>query len=97
MMLIGAVADHAEGVLLEWANTRVHVDEAMNVISAGWFAGEEHLPCTGEQLRRAGKVLRIAETQQDTMLRESGAGCCFERPSPHPRAPVPLQNSSRRP
>ena len=47
------------------SNTPVLVDEAMSVISAGRFAGAEHLRRTGELLRPAGKMLRIPETRQD--------------------------------
>ena len=56
------------------SNTPVLVDEAMSVISAGAYAGEEHLRRAEDLLRPVGKVLRIPESQQDaaTALSDSG-------------------------
>ena len=59
------------------SNTPVLVDEAMSVISAGAFAGEEHLRRAEELLRPVGKVLRIAESQQDAATALSGSGPAY--------------------
>ena len=59
------------------SNTPVLVDEAMSVISAGRFAGEEHLRRTEELLRPVGKVLRIPESQQDAATALSGSGPAY--------------------
>jgi pyrroline-5-carboxylate reductase len=59
------------------SNTPVLVDQAMSVISAGRFAGEEHLRCTEDLLRPVGKVLRIPESQQDAATAMSGSGPAY--------------------
>lgn len=59
------------------SNTPVLVDEAMSVISAGRYAGEEHLRRTEELLRPVGKVLRIPESQQDAATALSGSGPAY--------------------
>jgi len=59
------------------SNTPVLVDEAMSVISAGRFAGEQHLRLTEELLRPVGKVLRIPESQQDAATALSGSGPAY--------------------
>jgi pyrroline-5-carboxylate reductase len=59
------------------SNTPVLVDEAMSVISAGSFAGEEHLRRAEELLRPVGKVLRIPESQQDAATALSGSGPAY--------------------
>ena len=59
------------------SNTPVHVDEAMSVISAGRYAGEEHLRRAEELLRPVGKVLRIPESQQDAATALSGSGPAY--------------------
>ena len=59
------------------SNTPVLVDQAMSLISAGRFAGEEHLRRTEELLRPVGKVLRIPETQQDAATALSGSGPAY--------------------
>src|ERR1051326_750129 len=59
------------------SNTPVHVDEAMSVISAGRYAGEEHLRRAEELLRPGGKVLRIPESQQDAATALSGSGPAY--------------------
>jgi pyrroline-5-carboxylate reductase len=59
------------------SNTPVLVDEAMSVISAGAFAGEEHLRRAEELLRPVGKVLRIPESQQDAATALSGSGPAY--------------------
>src|SRR5260370_10174703 len=59
------------------SNTPVLVDEAMSVISAGRFAGEQHLRLTEELLRPAGKVLPIPESQQDAAPALSGSGPAY--------------------
>ena len=59
------------------SNTPVHVDEAMSVISAGRFAGDEHLRRAEELLRPVGKVLRIPESQQDAATALSGSGPAY--------------------
>ena len=56
------------------SNTPVLVDEAMSVISAGSYAGEEHLRLAEELLRPVGKVLRMPESQQDAATALSGSG-----------------------
>jgi len=45
------------------SNTPVLVNEAMSVISAGRFAGEEHLRRTEELLRPVREAPRIHESQ----------------------------------
>ena len=59
------------------SNTPVHVDEAMSVISAGRYAGEDHLRRAEELLRPVGKVLRIPESQQDAATALSGSGPAY--------------------
>ena len=59
------------------SNTPVLVDEAMSVISAGRYAGEEHLRRTENLLRPVGKVLRIPESQQDAATALSGSGQAY--------------------
>lgn len=59
------------------SNTPVLVDQAMSVISAGRFAGEEHLRRTEDLLRPVGKVLRIPESQQDAATAMSGSGPAY--------------------
>ena len=59
------------------SNTPVLVDEAMSVISAGSFAGEEHLRRAEELLSPVGKVLRIPESQQDAATALSGSGPAY--------------------
>jgi pyrroline-5-carboxylate reductase len=59
------------------SNTPVLVDEAMSVISAGAYAGEEHLRLAEELLRPVGKVLRIPESQQDAATALSGSGPAY--------------------
>jgi pyrroline-5-carboxylate reductase len=59
------------------SNTPVLVDEAMSVISAGAFAGEEHLRRAEELLQPVGKVLRIPESQQDAATALSGSGPAY--------------------
>ncbi|HEV2372403.1 MAG TPA: pyrroline-5-carboxylate reductase [Streptosporangiaceae bacterium] len=59
------------------SNTPVLVDEAMSVISAGRYAGEEHLRRAEELLAPVGKVLRIPESQQDAATALSGSGPAY--------------------
>jgi len=59
------------------SNTPVLVDEAMSVISAGRYAGEQHLRRAEELLRPVGKVLRIPESQQDAATALSGSGPAY--------------------
>ena len=59
------------------SNTPVLVDEAMSVISAGRYAGEDHLRRAEELLRPVGKVLRIPESQQDAATALSGSGPAY--------------------
>jgi pyrroline-5-carboxylate reductase len=59
------------------SNTPVLVDEAMSVISAGAYAGEEHLRRAEELLRPVGHVLRIPEAQQDAATALSGSGPAY--------------------
>ncbi len=64
-------------VIRVMSNTPVLVDEAMSVISAGAYAGEEHLCLAEELLRPVGKVLRIPESQQDAATALSGSGPAY--------------------
>jgi len=59
------------------SNTPVLVDEAMSVISAGSYAGEEHLRLAEDLFRPVGKVLRIPESQQDAATALSGSGPAY--------------------
>src|ERR1700726_4419603 len=59
------------------SNTPVLVDEAMSVISAGSYAGEEHLRRAEDLFRPVGKVLRIPESQQDAATALSGSGPAY--------------------
>jgi pyrroline-5-carboxylate reductase len=59
------------------SNTPVLVDQAMSVISAGRYAGEEHLRRAEELLRPVGEVLRIPESQQDAATALSGSGPAY--------------------
>ncbi|MEP7024167.1 MAG: pyrroline-5-carboxylate reductase, partial [Actinomycetota bacterium] len=59
------------------SNTPVLVDEAMSVISAGAHAREEHLRRTEELLSPVGRVLRIAESQQNAATALSGSGPAY--------------------
>jgi pyrroline-5-carboxylate reductase len=59
------------------SNTPVLVDQAMSVISAGAYAGEDHLARAEELLRPVGKVLRIPESQQDAATALSGSGPAY--------------------
>ncbi|HVT71026.1 MAG TPA: pyrroline-5-carboxylate reductase [Trebonia sp.] len=59
------------------SNTPALVDEAMSVISAGSFAGEEHLRHTEELLAPLGKVIRIPEYQQNAATALSGSGPAY--------------------
>jgi pyrroline-5-carboxylate reductase len=59
------------------SNTPVLVDEAMSVISAGRYAGEQHLRRAEELLRPVGNVLRIPESQQDAATALSGSGPAY--------------------
>ena len=59
------------------SNTPALVDEAMSVISAGSFAGEEHLRHAEELFSPLGKVIRIPESQQDAATALSGSGPAY--------------------
>jgi pyrroline-5-carboxylate reductase len=59
------------------SNTPVLVDQAMSVISAGRYAGEEHLGRAEKLLQPVGKVLRIPESQQDAATALSGSGPAY--------------------
>ena len=59
------------------SNTPALVDEAMSVVSAGSFAGEEHLRHAEELLAPLGKVIRIPEYQQDAATALSGSGPAY--------------------
>jgi pyrroline-5-carboxylate reductase len=59
------------------SNTPALVDEAMSVISAGSFAGEEHLRHAEELLTPLGKVIRIPEYLQDAATALSGSGPAY--------------------
>ncbi len=64
-------------VIRVMSNTPVLVDQAMSVISAGAFAGPEHLARAEELLRPVGEVLRIPESQQDAATALSGSGPAY--------------------
>jgi pyrroline-5-carboxylate reductase len=59
------------------SNTPVLVDEAMSVISAGSYAGDEHLRRAEELLRPVGRVIRIPESLQDAATALSGSGPAY--------------------
>ena len=59
------------------SNTPALVDEAMSVISAGSFAGEEHLRHAEELFTPLGKVIRIPEYLQDAATALSGSGPAY--------------------
>jgi pyrroline-5-carboxylate reductase len=59
------------------SNTPALVDEAMSVISAGAFAGEEHLEHAEELFAPLGTVIRIPESQQDAATALSGSGPAY--------------------
>jgi pyrroline-5-carboxylate reductase len=64
-------------VIRVMSNTPALVDEAMSVISAGTFAGEEHVRHAEELLATVGRVLRIPEYQQDAATALSGSGPAY--------------------
>jgi pyrroline-5-carboxylate reductase len=59
------------------SNTPVLVDEAMSVVSAGSYAGPEHLRRAEELLRPVGRVIRIPESLQDAATALSGSGPAY--------------------
>ncbi|HEY1913992.1 MAG TPA: pyrroline-5-carboxylate reductase [Streptosporangiaceae bacterium] len=59
------------------SNTPVLVDEAMSVVSAGAYAGDEHLRRAEELLRPVGRVIRIPESLQDAATALSGSGPAY--------------------
>ncbi|MBG0827311.1 pyrroline-5-carboxylate reductase [Planomonospora sp. ID67723] len=74
------VESHLAGeipVVRVMSNTPIRFDEAMSVISAGAYAGEEHLRRTEDLLKPVGKVLRIPESQQDAATALSGSGPAY--------------------
>jgi len=75
--LIGRRLPGEVAVVRVMSNTPVLVDEAMSVISAGPYAGEEHLRRAERLLRPVGKVLRIPESQQDAATALSGSGPAY--------------------
>ncbi|MFC5819926.1 MULTISPECIES: pyrroline-5-carboxylate reductase [Nonomuraea] len=68
---------HETPVVRVMSNTPIKFDEAMSVISAGAYAGEDHLRRTEDLLRPVGKVLRIPESQQDAATALSGSGPAY--------------------
>ncbi|MBW4715833.1 pyrroline-5-carboxylate reductase [Saccharothrix obliqua] len=58
-------------------NTPMVVGQAMSAISAGRFAGEEHLVLVEELLSTVGKVARVPEKQQDAVTALSGSGPAY--------------------
>ena len=58
-------------------NTPVFVDEAMSAISAGSYAGPEHLQLVEDLLTPVGKVVRVPESQQDAVTALSGSGPAY--------------------
>jgi len=59
------------------SNTPVLVNQAMSVISAGQYAGEDHLRRAEALLQPVGEVLRIPESQQDAATALSGSGPAY--------------------
>ena len=58
-------------------NIPMLVSEAMSAISAGRYAGDEHLTLVEELLATVGKVARVPETQQDAVTALSGSGPAY--------------------
>ena len=58
-------------------NTPALVDEGMAAISGGTHATEEHLALAESMLSVTGRVLRIAEKQQDAVTAISGSGPAY--------------------
>lgn len=58
-------------------NTPMLAGEAMSVVSGGANAGQEHLALVEELLGSVGKVVQVAETQQDAVTALSGSGPAY--------------------
>ncbi|MFI9813109.1 pyrroline-5-carboxylate reductase [Saccharothrix variisporea] len=58
-------------------NTPMLVGEAMSAISAGRYAGADHLNLVEELLTTVGKVARVPESQQDAVTALSGSGPAY--------------------
>ncbi len=59
------------------SNVAVQVDEAMSVLSAGAYAGAEHLEIAERVLEHVGKVLRLPEEHLDSVTALSGSGPAY--------------------
>ncbi len=58
-------------------NTPMIVGEAMSAISAGRWAGPDHLAAVEELLASVGRVVRVPEEQQDAVTALSGSGPAY--------------------
>jgi pyrroline-5-carboxylate reductase len=58
-------------------NTPMLVGEAMSAISAGRYAGPEHLAAVEELLSSVGLVVQVPESQQDAVTALSGSGPAY--------------------
>ncbi len=58
-------------------NTPAVVDEAMTVVCAGSWAGEQHLARAEQLLSAVGKVIRVPESQLDAVTALSGSGPAY--------------------
>ena len=74
---IEALLPEGVAVVRVMPNTPALVDEGMAVISAGRHAGEEQLAVVEQMLSVTGRVLRIAEKQQDAVTAISGSGPAY--------------------
>ncbi len=59
------------------SNTPVQVDEAMSAISAGRYAGSEHLGVAEAILSRVGRVVHLGEEHLDAVTALSGSGPAY--------------------
>ncbi len=58
-------------------NTPMLVGEAMSAVSAGRYAGPEHVALVTELLSCVGKVVEVPESQQDAVTALSGSGPAY--------------------
>jgi pyrroline-5-carboxylate reductase len=76
----GFFADRLPGgtpVIRVMTNTPALVDQAMTAISAGAYAGEEHLAVAEEMFEPLGSTIRVPESQQDAVTALSGSGPAY--------------------
>ncbi|MCW2868556.1 MAG: pyrroline-5-carboxylate reductase [Marmoricola sp.] len=74
---IEALLPDGVAVIRVMPNTPALVDEGMAAISGGTHATEEHLVTVEQMLAVTGRVLRIAEKQQDAVTAISGSGPAY--------------------